>query len=181
MSADRLTRPGDRVKAWIRRAAWLAAGLLLLAPLVAMQFSDAVNWGRGDFLVAGLLLLIVCGGLELALRGPADCAYRAAAVTALLGGLLQAWANLAVGIVGAPGNPANVFFFALPALMLAGALAVRGPARWLAAIVFVGAALQVLGGLVLARAALFSLVFCLGIALVWLLSAALFARAAGRA
>ena len=31
--------------------------VLLLVPLVAMQFTDEVNWGPLDFVVAGVLLL----------------------------------------------------------------------------------------------------------------------------
>ena len=77
---------------------WALAGLVLLAPLVAMQVSDAVNWGPGDFLMAALLL----GGaglvLELAMRLFRDPAQRwlAAGGVALVGALI--WAERAVGI-----------------------------------------------------------------------------------
>ena len=44
-----------------------AAGLLLLLPLVAMQFTNEVNWTFSDFLVAGILLFGTGGLIELAM------------------------------------------------------------------------------------------------------------------
>lgn len=35
----------------------LLTGLVLLIPLIVMQFSNEVNWNLFDFLVAGILLL----------------------------------------------------------------------------------------------------------------------------
>lgn len=42
----------NTVSAWIA----LATCLVLLAPLLAMQFTDAVNWSTMDFAVMGTLL-----------------------------------------------------------------------------------------------------------------------------
>jgi hypothetical protein len=39
----------------ILRVALITVGLLMI-PAIAMQFSDEMNWGPGDFLVAGALL-----------------------------------------------------------------------------------------------------------------------------
>lgn len=36
----------------------LAPGLILLIPLIAMQFTGEVNWHRTDFIVIGLLFSI---------------------------------------------------------------------------------------------------------------------------
>jgi hypothetical protein len=56
----------------------LATAFILLLPLVAMQFTDDVNWSLADFVFAGALL----GGtgllLELAVRKPGRLVYRAA-------------------------------------------------------------------------------------------------------
>jgi hypothetical protein len=58
----------------------LVTAFVLLLPLVAMQFTDEVDWGLADFVFAGVLL----GGtgllLELAARKPRNIAYRAAAI-----------------------------------------------------------------------------------------------------
>ena len=51
---------GRRVGGW-RIARWVAAALVLLLPLIAMQFTDGVNWDVADFLFAGALLVGVGG------------------------------------------------------------------------------------------------------------------------
>jgi hypothetical protein len=80
----------------------LTTTLLLLVPLVAMQFTEEVNWNLMDFLVAGILLFgtgLLC---ELALRKIHDIKYRVAICLALLIFLALLWAELAVGIFGSP-------------------------------------------------------------------------------
>jgi hypothetical protein len=80
----------------------LTTTLLLLVPLVAMQFTEEVNWNLMDFLVAGILLFgtgLLC---ELALRKIRDIKYRVAICLALLVFLALLWAELAVGIFGSP-------------------------------------------------------------------------------
>jgi len=76
--------------------------LLLLIPLIAMQFTDEVNWSILDFVIAGTLLLgtgVLC---ELALRKIKSFKYRLAILTCILLVLLAIWAELAVGIFGTP-------------------------------------------------------------------------------
>jgi hypothetical protein len=76
--------------------------LLLLIPLIAMQFTDEVNWSVFDFVIAGTLLLgtgVLC---ELALRKIKSFKYRLAILTCILLVLLAIWAELAVGIFGTP-------------------------------------------------------------------------------
>jgi hypothetical protein len=72
---------------------------LLLIPLVAMQFTNEVKWDGLDFAVAALLL----GGTGLAYvllaRRLGRRRQRMIAGALLLGALLLAWAQLAVGIV----------------------------------------------------------------------------------
>ena len=80
----------------------LTVALLLFIPLVAMQFTDEVNWKLFDFIVAGVLLLgtgLLC---ELVMRKVMKMQYRIAICGAILVGLLLIWAELAVGIFGTP-------------------------------------------------------------------------------
>lgn len=80
----------------------LTVALLLLLPLVAMQFTDEVNWGPFDFVVVGVLLLgtgLLC---ELVLRTVKKTAHRIIICGAILLALLLVWAELAVGIFGTP-------------------------------------------------------------------------------
>ena len=50
-------------------ALWGTAALMLLLPLLAMQFSDQWNWDPADFVLFGALLAGACGAYELAARG----------------------------------------------------------------------------------------------------------------
>lgn len=72
--------------------------LLLLIPLVAMQFTNEVNWTLFDFLVAAALLLSAGFAFELILRRVKKPSNRIILVIALLISLLLIWAELAVGI-----------------------------------------------------------------------------------
>lgn len=76
--------------------------LLLLIPIIAMQFTNEVNWNLIDFIVAGALLFgngLMC---ELVMRKINKIKYRIAICVALLAVLLLTWAELAVGILGTP-------------------------------------------------------------------------------
>ena len=80
----------------------LTAALLLLIPLIAMQFTDEVNWTLFDFVVAGVLLIgtgLIC---ELILRKVKKFEYRIAICAVILAALLLIWIELAVGIFGTP-------------------------------------------------------------------------------
>ena len=74
---------------------------LLLLPLVAMQFTNEVNWDETDFIVFGAMLAAACGTYELAARMTGNTAYRAAVSVAVAAAFLLIWINLAVGIIGA--------------------------------------------------------------------------------
>jgi len=81
-----------------------AVVIILLVPLIAMQFTDEVNWTLPDFVVAGVLLLGTGLMCELVLRKVKNINYRIAICVALLLALLLIWAELAVGIFGTPFN-----------------------------------------------------------------------------
>lgn len=79
-----------------------AAGLLLLVPLVAMQFTNEVNWTFSDFIVAGVLLFGTGGLIELAMRKIDKVGTRVWVILGILIVLFLVWAELAVGIFGTP-------------------------------------------------------------------------------
>ncbi|MCK9425913.1 MAG: hypothetical protein M0Q21_07750 [Ignavibacteriaceae bacterium] len=80
----------------------LTVVLLLLIPLIAMQFTDEVNWTVLDFVVAAILLLGTGLMCELVIRKINNIKYRIAICVILLAALLLIWAELAVGIFGTP-------------------------------------------------------------------------------
>ncbi len=80
----------------------LSIVVLLLLPLIAMQFTEEVNWSLFDFLVAGGLLLgtgLLC---ELIMRRVKKLEHRRMIIIVLLILFLLIWAELAVGIFGTP-------------------------------------------------------------------------------
>lgn len=78
------------------------ATALLLLPLIAMQFSNEVDWTAFDFLVAGILLFGTGLAIEFALRKTSNAKTRLFAIGAILLVLFLLWAEMAVGIFGSP-------------------------------------------------------------------------------
>lgn len=74
------------------------SGLILLVPLVAMQFTREVDWTLGDFLAAAVLLVAAGMSCVLATRMARSAAQRVAAVTAAVLVFALVWAELAVGV-----------------------------------------------------------------------------------
>lgn len=80
----------------------LAVGFLLLIPLVAMQFTDEVDWDLFDFIVMGVLLLGTGLLAELVMRKIRNKDYQIGIIAIILLGFFLIWAELAVGIFGSP-------------------------------------------------------------------------------
>lgn len=122
----------------------LVTGLLLLVPLVAMQFTDEVRWNLADFVVAGALLFGACATYQLLAARTDNLAYRAAVGVAVGATLLLVWANLAVGLIGSEDNPANLMYLVVLAVGIIGALVARFRPRGLAWALFAMALAQAL-------------------------------------
>ncbi|MNQ56032.1 hypothetical protein D3C85_701420 [compost metagenome] len=80
----------------------ITVALLLFIPLIAMQFTDEVNWTLFDFIVAGVLLLGTGMMCELIMRRITKISLRITVCVTLLAIFLLIWAELAVGIFGTP-------------------------------------------------------------------------------
>jgi len=78
------------------------AGLLLLIPLIAMQFTTEVNWDFMDFVVAAILIIGSGICIEFVGRKVRKPVYKTVAIISVLIILLLLWAELAVGIFGTP-------------------------------------------------------------------------------
>lgn len=76
----------------------IATGLILLVPLVAMQFSDEVDWKLGDFVFMGCLLFGTGLLYELLSSMTRNTTYKILIGAVLLLALLAAWVELAAGI-----------------------------------------------------------------------------------
>ncbi len=122
----------------------LAVAFILLLPLLAMQFTDEVVWDLADFAVAGALLFGAGLTYELIARKAGHIAHRAAVGVAVAAALLLVWMNLAVGIIGNEGNPANLMYIGVLAVGIIGAFIARLDPRGMARVLFATAGAQML-------------------------------------
>lgn len=143
---DRLsTSQGNgEARTWkiLRIMGWCGAALFLLFPLIAMQFTDEVNWTIGDFLAAALILGGTGMAFELALRRSNDDSYRTGVVIALAAVFLLIWSNAAVGFVGAGANYANILYFAMVLVPILGSILAGFKAHEMAITMVVTAVVQ---------------------------------------
>jgi hypothetical protein len=180
MASEAENRRGRDWSLW-RIAGWSIPVLLLLLPLVAMQYTAEVKWTASDFLFAAMLFGSVGLAFELIVRRSRSLFYRAGAALAVVSAFLTIWVNGAVGMIGSENNPYNLLFGGVLLLALIGAIAARfrapGMAAAMAAAAVAQAALATFGLSTDVRGAMFSMAF----AVPWLLAAALFWNAAKEA
>ncbi|MGV3511459.1 MAG: hypothetical protein ACO1OX_05585 [Novosphingobium sp.] len=165
---------------WLRPLGWSLAALILAMPLLAMQFEDrlqlGVNWSLSDFAVAAFLLGGTGAALEVAVRLSGNLAFRATAVLGIGAALAMVWVNLAVGLVGAESNGANLWFMFVPVAGLVAAAIGRFEARGMVRAMLAMAVAQVIAG-VLAGGGMQAVSVTLVWGACWLVSAWLFKRA----
>lgn len=136
MSMQDITK---RLTVW---AAFIA--LILMIPLVAMQFTEEVNWSLFDFVLMGAVLFGVGLAYELIARRSEKTVYRVAFGVGLAGAFLLFWVNGAVGIIGNEGQPANLMYGAVFIVGFIGSLMARFKPRGMAPTLFAAALAQVL-------------------------------------
>ena len=79
---------------------FLVLSFLLLIPLIAMQFTDEVNWTIIDFVIAGGLLFGAGVISEIVLRKINSLNHKVGLLSAILIIVILIWIELAVGILG---------------------------------------------------------------------------------
>ena len=79
----------------------MGTALILLVPLVAMMFTDEVDWNWFDFAIIGTLL-IGAGFIYELVTTRVNPKYRGAIAIVIVAAVLLVWAELAVGIFGSP-------------------------------------------------------------------------------
>ena len=80
----------------------LSVPSLLLIPFIGMQISDEVNWSTFDFLVMGVLLIMLALSIELTLSIFKSNKARLIFIGLILFLFFLIWAELAVGVFGTP-------------------------------------------------------------------------------
>ena len=81
---------------------FVVTGLILMIPLVAMQFTEEVDWNLFDFVVMGILMIGTGLLMVLATRRIKNRDYQVVTIIALLVLFLLVWAEGAVGVFGSP-------------------------------------------------------------------------------
>ena len=79
---------------------FLVVILLLTIPLIAMQFTDEVEWSPSDFMIMGLLLSVTGFTGVLISKKVNSYSHRVLLLVILAIIFLLIWAELAVGIFG---------------------------------------------------------------------------------
>jgi hypothetical protein len=127
------TENGARLTRLLRTAVWGAAALLMLAPVVATQLTEEMNWSPFDFAFWGGMLLAGAGSFEVAMRLSPDWFYRAGAVVAIGTAFMLVWVNGAVGVIGSEDHPANLLYAGVLGMGVIGAAIAGFRARGMAA------------------------------------------------
>lgn len=120
---ERMTYTNMQITNVLRVA--LATAFILLLPLLAMQFTDEVVWDLADFAAAGALLFGAGVTYEMVAKKAGNIAHQVAIGLAVAAGLILVWMNLAVGLLGSEGNPANVMYIGVLAVGISGAIIAR--------------------------------------------------------
>lgn len=76
--------------------------LLLLIPLIGMQFTSEINWSIGDFIIIGTLILSLGFATEFISRKISNKTYKLAMIAIFVIVFLLIWIELAVGIFNSP-------------------------------------------------------------------------------
>lgn len=124
---------------------WLASVvLILLVPLIAMQFMGEVKWDILDFIVMGTGLMSIGLVYELIIRRSPKRTYRIAFGLAIAAVFLLFWVNGAVGIIGNEGQAPNLLYMATIATTLIGSLISQFKSQGMSVTMFVAAGVQML-------------------------------------
>jgi hypothetical protein len=91
------TNPGKLPGTVVVRPA-IGTALILLIPVIAMQFSEEWDWRAPDFIIIGTLLFSAGLVYELLIRKVASRKHRLAYTALLVATVMLLWAELAVGI-----------------------------------------------------------------------------------
>jgi hypothetical protein len=133
---------GWGVSRWKVTAWGGVAALILLVPLIAMQFTEEVKWTAFDFVLMGALIFGTGLAYELIAGKGGTIAYRVAVGLACATGFILVWINAAVGIIG--DGPVNLLYFGVLAVGFFGALLARFQPHGMSLTLFATAVAQML-------------------------------------
>lgn len=77
----------------------LVTALMLSIPLIAMQFSDEVDWRLPDFIIIGALFIGTGLIYDFAIKRVQNTGHRFLIAVVIISVFLLIWTHLAVGII----------------------------------------------------------------------------------
>lgn len=107
----------------------LVTGMILLIPLIAMQYTVEVNWSIGDFIVMGILLFGTGAAFVILTAYSNNAIYKVAMLFAVGSTFLMIWSNLAVGLIGSGAHAGNLMYAAVILVGLVGTFLSRFTTR----------------------------------------------------
>lgn len=182
---EQMAQMALQIRHYLKWVAFTAA--VLLVPLLGMGLqlllphgteTIGINWGPADFLAAGIVVLgagvLYEYGRHRSVRRP----HRVAVAIAVGAAFLLVWANLAVGLIGRSGNPANLAYLAVLAVAIGGAATSRFEPRRSSDAMLAAALLQaVISGIAMVAGLPATPVADLFFITLWVASAVLFRQA----
>src|SRR4051812_20723011 len=105
----------EKQKNLSRSIYWVAlvTAAILSIPLLAMLFTNEVNWNVLDFIIMGILIFCTGFSYVLLTRYSPNIIQRAAVALAIGSTFLLIWVNLAVGLIGSGPNAANLMYIGI--------------------------------------------------------------------
>ena len=122
----------------------IVTAFILLIPLLAMQITDEVVWDLADFAVAGALVFGTGLTYDLVAKKMGNIAYRFAIGVALAAAFILVWLNLAVGVIGKEGDPANLMYIGVLVVGIIGSIIARFRPQGMALVLLATAITQAL-------------------------------------
>jgi hypothetical protein len=107
----------------------IITSIILLIPLVAMQYTTEVNWDLGDFIVMGILLFGTGAAFVILTAYSNNYIHKLAMVFAIGATFLMIWSNLAVGLIGGGAHIGNLMYAAVILVGLVGTYLSRFSSR----------------------------------------------------
>lgn len=105
-----------------RSILWVAIVTLLILsiPLVAMQFTNEVDWSIMDFIIMGVLLFGTGVLFALVMRLSSNIVYKIAVGLAVGTAFFMTYVNLAVGLIGSGPHAGNLMYVSVILVLIIG-------------------------------------------------------------
>ena len=184
-----LVDPVQRSTRTIRIVGWSVLAAIFMGPVIAMRLTADLAWTGLDFALFGALLIMIGLGCDLVVRHVHSGMVRLAWAMTLCTAAGLTLANGAVGLMGGEGAEANALFGLVLGVLVIGTAGARARAGRMAYVLGAAAGTQLAVVTVILLAQLGpplgaarwdALISGPGFALLWLMAAYLFQKAAKR-